>query len=126
MLHSLEDGKETINVTFTKKEVTAYCNLFNLKINASEVPILYLANIWPKFELYQPFITKQLILKETVIEQFEKIQVNQCYNITLTNIASKNIKNFKKHTMKLAINEKNHKIATIKQTFIETSDLNAF
>ena len=69
MQHYLKDGHEDKQMVFHKGDVVAYNQLFEQKLETFISP-LYCASLWPEFELFQPFIARNLLLKSTEIEYF--------------------------------------------------------
>ncbi|WP_323702812.1 protein vraC [Mammaliicoccus sp. Dog046] len=117
MQHSLEDGIETKHIEFTKKEIQAYKTLLNL--NTDDVPDLYIAKVWPSFELFKPFIHRKVLLKESNIRRIKKLKIDTKYKATLIHNYTKQIKQFRVHQFTLTISKEGEQYIEIKQIFIE-------
>lgn len=118
MQHYLEDGIEIIDVIFNKEEVEAYIQTLTIKKNASSVPVLYLASIWPKFSLFERFLEKEIYLKETSVEQFKALDVDTIYKAKLKNEKIKKVKSFTIYEFSLTIKSGDDIYTRLNQTFV--------
>ncbi|MEB6247136.1 hypothetical protein MXM23_02595 [Mammaliicoccus sciuri] len=123
MQHYLEDGIEIIEVIFNKEEVEAYKQTLTIKKNASSVPVLYLASIWPKFSLFERFLEKEIYLKEiylkeTSVEQFKALDVDTIYKAKLKNEKIKKVKSFTIYEFSLTIKSGDDIYIRLNQTFV--------
>src|SRR5699024_11397273 len=102
MQHYLKDGHEQREMIFPKKDVEAYNQLF-AQTNSVDVSPLYCASLWPEFELFKPFISSKLLLKSTEIEQYHPLAIDVIYQVQLTLIEQKRIRQFRseEHTSEL-------------------------
>src|SRR5699024_12365221 len=83
----------TLFRSFHKKDVEAYNQLFK-QSNSTDVSPLYCASLWPEFELFKPFISSKLLLKSTEIEQYHPLAIDVIYQVQLTLIEQKRIRQF--------------------------------
>lgn len=118
MQHYLKDGHEQREMIFPKKDVEAYNQLF-AQTNSVDVSPLYCASLWPEFELFKPFISSKLLLKSTEIEQYHPLAIDVIYQVQLTLIEQKRIRQFIKYSFEMKINKNLTKCIYIKQTFLE-------
>ena len=118
MQHYLEDGIEIIEVIFTKEEVEAYKQTLPVKKNASSVPVLYLASIWPKFSMFEHIKKKEIYLKETSVEELKAIDVDTIYKAKLKNEKIKKVKSFTIYEFSLTITSGNDIYTRLNQTFV--------
>ena len=118
MPHYLKDGHEQQEMVFHKKDVEAYNQLFK-RSNSTDVSPLYCASLWPEFELFKPFISTNLLLKSTEIEQYHPLKIDVIYQVRLTLIEQKKIRQFIKYSFEMKINKNRTKCIYIKQTFLE-------
>ena len=100
MPHYLKDGHEQQEMVFHKKDVEAYNQLFK-RSNSTDVSPLYCASLWPEFELFKPFISTNLLLKYTEIEQYHPLKIDVIYQVRLTLIEQKKIRQFIKYSLSL-------------------------
>ncbi|WP_436854931.1 hypothetical protein [Staphylococcus caeli] len=115
----LNDGHEAIIIQFNGEEVEAYKQLFGDTSPSNQVPPLYCAKLWPQFELFQPFMKKAILLKETQVTQIYDLEVNSHYLAEIYTIEQKKVRQFMKYVLKLEINKNENKCITITQTFME-------
>lgn len=119
MQHCSKDGREEINISFSKDEVEKYKSLVQLNDQQDVVPTLYLAKIWPKFKLFNQFISKEIMLRETEVLKKQEMKMDTIYKATLIKEEVKQVKKYKIHKFKLVISYNDDVVVTIKQTFIE-------
>lgn len=117
MQHSLEDGIEVRHIEFTNKEIQTYKTM--LHINTDDVPDLYIAKVWPSFELFKPFIHRKILLKETNVYRIKKLKLDTKYKATLKHNDTKQIKQYRVHQFTLTISKEGEQYIEIKQIFIE-------
>ncbi|WP_210138314.1 hypothetical protein [Staphylococcus sp. GDH8C109P] len=118
MQHYLKDGHEQQEMVFHKKDVEAYNQLFK-RSNSTDVSPLYCASLWPEFELFKPFISTNLLLKSTEIEQYHPLKIDVIYQVRLTLIEQKKIRQFIKYSFEMKINKNRTNCIYIMQTFLE-------
>ncbi|MBO1222102.1 MULTISPECIES: hypothetical protein [Staphylococcus] len=118
MQHYLKDGHEDKQMVFHKGDVVAYNQLFEQKLENFISP-LYCASLWPEFELFQPFIARNLLLKSTEIEYLHALKTEMTYDVQLSLIEQKRVRQFVKYVFEMKINKNRVKCIYIKQTFLE-------
>lgn len=114
----LNDGEETLQVSFSLDEVAQYYSLLK-QPTSKTVPPMLCACVWPKFKMFQAFAKETLLLTETVINNFHDIYVENQYTAKLTKIKQRKIKQFIQYTYNLEINKNSIKCINITQTFLE-------
>ena len=104
MQHYLKDGHEDKQMVFHKGDVVAYNQLFEQKLENFISP-LYCASLWPEFELFQPFIARNLLLKSTEIEYLHALKTEMTYDVQLSLIEQKRVRQFVKYVFEMKINK---------------------
>jgi len=115
----LNGGHEIKIIQFDGKEIDAYKQLFGDNSTSILVPPLYCAKLWPQFELFQPFMKKSILLKETQVTQIYDLKVDSHYLAKIYILEQKKVRQFMKYVLKLEINKNEYNCITIIQTFME-------
>ncbi|KRG09310.1 hypothetical protein [Staphylococcus sp. NAM3COL9] len=118
MHYCLKDGHEEKEIIFNKDEVMAYNQYFN-QYPLNKVPPLYCAKLWPKFKLFQQHAKRNILLKETEINQLNSLKMNETYLAHMYIAEKKKIKKIMKYTFKLEITKNSENYISIKQIFLE-------
>lgn len=119
MQHYSRDGTEIINIVFNTEDINAYKLLIQNNDLKGTVPVLYLASIWPKFQMFEQFLEKEIYLRETCINKHKDLIVDTWYEAVLTEEKRTNIKSYTIHQFSLMIKKEKETYVTINQTFIE-------
>ncbi|WP_238101924.1 hypothetical protein ACF3N8_00995 [Staphylococcus massiliensis] len=120
MRHYLEDGKvEVIEGAFSKEEVEAYTSIFGLDDRDGVSP-LYLASVWPKFKMFQPFHRAEILLLKTSVSVHDILEVHTSYRFQLTHIRTKVLRGSIYYTFKLSVFKQLTLIVEVTQTFVQS------
>lgn len=118
MQRYLKDGHEILEIEFDASEIKAYNQLFGIQ-PLTQVAPLFCAKLWLEFQLFQPFRYKNLILRETEVQQLQTLYINEQYHAHLYFLNQSQVRKFMKYTFKLEINKNREKCITIIQVFLE-------
>ncbi|PTI39323.1 hypothetical protein BU062_11465 [Staphylococcus succinus] len=114
----LNDGHEVLEIMFDEIEVQTYNHLFKLQ-PSTMVPSLFCARLWSKFQLFQPFLRQNILLRETKIDQRATVHINEKYNAHMFFLGKQKVRQFMKYTFRLEINKNKENCISITQIFLE-------
>lgn len=105
---------ETRVLNIDVEVVREYQRLCGYPLN-EEIPILFFARYWQEFDIFCPFVKKQVMLVETEVEWETAIKQTEMIQATLTWRETQNLKRFKRYFFELSLSGQNK----IRQTFIQ-------
>ncbi|HCN59961.1 MULTISPECIES: hypothetical protein [Mammaliicoccus] len=119
MQHYSKDGTEIIDIVFSTEDINAYKLLIQNNDRKETVPVLYLASIWPKFQMFEQFLETEIYLRETSINKYKDLIVDTWYEAVLTKEKRTHVKSYTIYQFSLKIKKEEETYVTINQTFIE-------
>ncbi|MGK9045083.1 hypothetical protein [Mammaliicoccus vitulinus] len=119
MQHSSKDGIEVIHILFNKEDVDAYKTIVQTNVQSEFIPVLYLASVWSKFQMFEYFLEKEIYLRETFVDKLKELSVDTMYEAVLRKEKQYKIKSYNVYQFSLTIKKDSITYVTIKQMFIE-------